>query len=62
MSDFKVTDLRVGDKLNIGFSAEQFEDWKDRFEGLLKARGLHGYLLDESQTGIKAHQTEFVLR
>jgi hypothetical protein len=32
MSDFKVTDLRVGDKLNIGFSAEQFEDWKDRFE------------------------------
>jgi hypothetical protein len=62
MSDFKVTGLRVGDKLNIGFSAEQFEDWQDHFQGLPKARGLHSCLLDESQTGIKAHQTDFVLR
>jgi hypothetical protein len=36
MSEFK-TDLLVGVKLNLGLNADQFEDWHDRLEGLLRA-------------------------
>jgi hypothetical protein len=36
MTDFKL-DFRV-DKLNLGFTGDQFEDWRDRLECYLKAR------------------------
>jgi hypothetical protein len=34
------TETRLGVKLNIAFTPEEFEDWHDRILGLLKARKL----------------------
>jgi hypothetical protein len=61
MSEFK-TDLLVGVKLNLGFNADQFEDWHDRLEGLLRAKGLFDYLVDSTKTGNKEYQAAHVLR
>jgi hypothetical protein len=61
MSEFK-TDLLVGVKLNLGFNPDQFEDWHDRLEGLLRAKGLFDYLIDSTKTGNKEYQAAHVLR
>jgi hypothetical protein len=61
MSAFK-TDLLVGVKLNLGFNADQIEDWHDRLEGLLRAKGLFDYLVDSTKTGNKEFQAAHVLR
>jgi hypothetical protein len=61
MSDFK-DELRIGSKLSIVFTAEEFEDWHDRFVGLLKARNLFECLHDSDKTGIKEDQAMHILR
>jgi hypothetical protein len=60
MSDFNA--VLVGMMLNIGFNAEQFEGWHDRVKGLIKARSLHKYLMDNIRKGTKEAQVDHILR
>jgi transposase InsO family protein len=61
MADYKL-DMRNGEKLSLGFSAEQFEEWRDRIECFLGARNLRTCLTDTAQTGQKECQVEHILR
>ena len=38
MADQFKAELRIGPELNLGYSADQFEDWRDCFESLLSYR------------------------
>jgi hypothetical protein len=63
ISNFKA-ELRIGSKLSIVFTAEEFEDWHDRFVGLLEDRNLFECLHDAEKTGIncKEDQAMHILR
>jgi hypothetical protein len=43
--DLKIR-VDIGMKLNLGFAAEDFDDWQNRIEGLVKAKGVHELLTD----------------
>jgi hypothetical protein len=60
-SDFK-SEIRIGVKLTLAFSADEFEDWAYRVAGLLKARGLHEYLTDNTKTDVGEAQIAHILR
>jgi hypothetical protein len=50
------------DKHNLGFTGDQFEDWRDRLECYLKARNLNECLAEDNIKGQKEALVSHILR
>jgi hypothetical protein len=56
------TETRLGVKLNVAFTAEEFENWHDRILGLLKARKLAQVLTDSTITDVQQDRALYILQ